>query len=303
MDTKNDKKICNNCKSELTKTPAETSGTKNFGDKYLCYSCYNAGWRFNQYTGSMYRSNGKVDDLEESLKMNEMTKMKVEIKEQIAIDFVLIPSGTFIMGSPENETGRHKNEKQHEVIISKSFYMQDTPVTRTQWTAIMGDNPSYFKDGDYPAENVSWKDTQIFIEKLNDFTKKTFRLPTEAEWEYACRAGTKTSFNVGDSLENKANYNLFFDKTTVVKSFPPNNWWLYDMHGNVWEWVEDDWHDNYTDAPEDGSAWVDSPRCAYRVNRGGGWYSIARRCRSASRDWSWLGIRDFRYGFRLALSF
>ena len=228
--------------------------------------------------------------------------MKVKIKEQIAMNFVLIPSGTFIMGSPEDEVGRFQDESQHEITISNSFYMQNTPITQAQWMAIE-DNTSYFKyGGDYPVESISWEDTQIFIKKLNELTDKTFRLPTEAEWEYACRAGSKTPFNVGYSLENHANCcDTYHDeRTSVVKSFSLNDWGLYDMHGNVWEWCSD-WYGDYpmtavTDptGPATGS---------HRVLRGGSWGNCIDYCRSACR---FSLLPDFRYrfyGFRLILDY
>ena len=188
------------------------------------------------------------------------------------------------------EIGWDHEKPPHEVKISQSFYLQTIQVTQGQWREVMGNKPSYFKDcaADCPVESVSWEDAQEFIQKLNkkEGTDK-HRLPTEAEWEYVCRAGTTTEFSFGDDESQLEEYAWFKDnsqeKTHPAGTRKPNAWGLYDMHGNVWEWVEDDSHDNYKGAPGDGSAWVDDPRGADRVVRGGSWSSGAHLCRSAFR--------------------
>jgi len=227
--------------------------------------------------------------------------------------FVKIPAGSFMMGSPKDEPGRYDNEIQHKVAISKPFYMQTTEVTQGQWKAVMGSNPSYFKNcgDDCPVEQVSWDDIQDFIKKLNQKGEGTYRLPTEAEWEYAARAGTTTPFASGKCLNtDQANYDgdypfegclkgEYRQKTVSVGSFASNAWGLYDMHGNVWEWVQD-WYGNYpsgavTDptGPSSGSD---------RVLRGGGWGGFARGCRAASRNNITPGVRFYYIGFRLCFS-
>ena len=261
--------------------------------------------------------------LEKALASNRKAKYKDQPSipppkssiKSIGIKFVLIPAGSFTMGSPPGEPGRASDEKQHEVTISKPFYLQTTEVTQGQWKRIMGYNPSFFKEcGDEcPVEAVSWKDTQKFIKRLNQMEgADKYRLPTEAEWEYACRATTTTPFSTGECIfTDQANYNGNFPgeycpkgehrkKTLKVGSFQPNDWGLYDMHGNVWEWVQD-WYNVY---PLD---WVDDPKGppigASRVFRGGGWYSNARYCRSAFRRGLSPGMSNTALGFRLARSF
>ncbi len=210
--------------------------------------------------------------------------------------FAYVPPGTFTMGSPSNEPGRSSNETQHQVTLTQGYYLQTTEVTQGQWKAVMGSNPSNFKNcgDDCPVENISWNDCQSFIQKLNRLAGgDRYRLPTEAEWEYAARAGTTTPFAFGDCLStDEANYNGNYPlsgcskgeyrKMTVrTGSLSANAWGLHDMHGNVWEWCQD-WYGDYpsgsvTDptGPSSGSL---------RVLRGGGWICIARYCRSADRS-------------------
>ena len=219
-----------------------------------------------------------------------------EFTNSIGMKFVLIPAGTFTMGSPSTEPNRWSYETQHQVTISKPYYMQTTVVTQGQWKAVMGSNPSNFTScgDDCPVEQVSWYDVQEFIRKLNqqEGTDK-YRLPTEAQWEYAARAGTTTPFNTGNCLStDQANYNGSRPlsgcpkgenrrKTVRVGSFSPNAWGLYDMHGNVWQWCQD-WYGDYTSDSVTDPEGPSSGR--YRIFRGGGWdRGGARGCRSASR--------------------
>ena len=221
----------------------------------------------------------------------------------IGMKFTHIPAGEFMMGSSEDEEGRFDNEgPAHKVNISKPFYLGTYPVAQREWKAVMGDNPSNFK-GDYlPVEQVSLNDVQEFIKKLNQKEgDNKYRLPSEAEWEYACRAGTTTRYSFGDD-EGKIGEYAWYDGNSGSKTHPvgqkkPNLWGLYDMHGNVWEWVQDKWHYDYKGAPSDGSAW-ESGDGSSRVFRGGSWYINARNCRSAYRGGD-PGIRDSRVGFRL----
>jgi len=205
------------------------------------------------------------------------------VTNSVGMEFALITAGSFTMGSRMSskelrdlfggETGWYEREKPHHTVrIERPFYLQTTPVTQGQWKRVMGDNPSYFKSGgdECPVENVSWENAQRFIEKLNGLEKaKVYRLPTEAEWEYACRAGTNTHFYTGDT-DKDLDQAGWYSKNSGGRTHPvgekkPNAWGLYDMHGNLWEWVEDDWHDNYGGAPDDESAWIDNPRGSYRV--------------------------------------
>jgi formylglycine-generating enzyme required for sulfatase activity len=199
-----------------------------------------------------------------------------------------------MMGS---ENGFDNEKSVHQVTISKSFYMGKYPVTQAQWQAVMGTNPSYFKNCDQcPVENVSWNDAQEFIRKLNALNDgHTYRLPSEAEWEYACRAGTTTAFSFGDSLSStQANFDgeypygnaskgEYKQKTVPVGSYQPNAFGLYDMHGNVWEWCEDIYADSYEGLPTDGSANMSKGDSSLRVLRGGGWFNYGWLLRSADR--------------------
>ncbi|MEX1325518.1 MAG: SUMF1/EgtB/PvdO family nonheme iron enzyme [Desulfobacterales bacterium] len=243
-------------------------------------------------------------------KEKELSEQQKALTNIIGMEFFFIQAGSFTMGS---STGNDDERPPHKVKISKSFYLQTTQVTQGQWQKAMEGNPSNFKDrGAYcPVEQVSWDMTQGFIKKLNKMEGSSkYRLPTEAEWEYACRAGTTTEFSFGDYAGQLGEYAWFNGnsgkwlnkKTHRVGTKKPNPWGLYDMHGNVWEWVEDDWHDTYEGAPADGSAWVDNPRSANRVIRGGGWGYGARLCRSAVRHGYSPGGRGRGIGFRLASS-
>jgi formylglycine-generating enzyme required for sulfatase activity len=161
-------------------------------------------------------------------------------------------------------------------------------VTQREWKVVMGDNPSTFKGDDLPVEKVSWDDVQEFIKKLNEREGITkYRLPSEAEWEYACRAGTTTRYSYGESDSNLCEYAWYVGnsgkKTHPIGQKKPNPWGLYDIHGNVGEWVQDTWHSNYNGAPSDGSVWKGSG--SNRVIRGGSWRSNARGCRAADRDY------------------
>ncbi|OQY60615.1 MAG: hypothetical protein B6245_00415 [Desulfobacteraceae bacterium 4572_88] len=255
----------------------------------------------------------------EARKQNTVTAVTPPAKPQtpkhvltnsIGMSFVYVPPGTFTMGSPEDESGRYDRESQHEVKLTRGFYIQTTEVTQKQWEAVMKRNPSHFKDcgEDCPVEQVSWNDVQKFIWKLNMLEgMNRYKLPTEAEWEYACRAGTRTRFNWGNEPDcSLANFGVAFfhkecksinpGKTMKVGFFPPNKWGLYDMHGNVWEWCIDRF-DTYLPGP------VTDPMGAYarvdRVFRGGSWSVSSRYCRSANRDSGSPNARLSTLGFRL----
>ncbi len=226
--------------------------------------------------------------------------------QPLEIELVQIPAGSFQMGG----TG-HKNEQpMHGVRIAHPFYLGKYPVTQGQWRAVIGNDPSHFKLGDnHPVEQVSWDDVQQFIARLNQKTGKRYRLPSEAEWEYACRAGTPTEYSWGNTVgQNNANCNGCGSRwdnksTSPVGSFEPNPWGLYDMHGNVFEWCQDCWHDDYKNAPTDGRAWGEENGgdCGRRVVRGGSWGNDPFFLRSAFRFRYTSVFRYNHIGFRLLL--
>ncbi|MGD8387136.1 MAG: formylglycine-generating enzyme family protein [Desulfobacteraceae bacterium] len=222
---------------------------------------------------------------------------KASLTNDLSMTFVWIPAGSFIMGSPEDEPERNLDETQHQVTLTQGFYIQTTEVTQAQWTAVMGRNPSRFPPcgPDCPVESVSWEMCQEFIRELSAWDPDhTYRLPTEAEWEYACRAGTPTSFSMGPCMDTTmANYNgnyfisgcteegVYRKNPMPVKSFSPNPWGLYDMHGNVGEWCQD----RYGEYPKGPVTDPQGPdEGTFRVFRGGSWYSNPATCRSANRE-------------------
>jgi formylglycine-generating enzyme required for sulfatase activity len=241
----------------------------------------------------------------------------------VRLEMVVIPAGSFLMGSPGEEIDRHSSESpQHEVTLPH-FFLGKYPVTQAQWSAVaalspvnreLEADPSYFKGADRPVERVSWEDAVEFCDRLSRHTGKAYRLPSEAEWEYACRAGTTTPFHFGATITpDLANYDgnitygdapkgVYRKQTTPVGSFEAANaFGLSDMHGNVWEWCADRWHGNYEGAPSDGSAWLEGGSESYLL-RGGSWGFYPRNCRSAYRYVYARDHRDGNFGFRVACS-
>jgi formylglycine-generating enzyme required for sulfatase activity len=225
----------------------------------------------------------------------------------IKLEMVKIPAGSFTMGSDE-----YDGEKPKHQVKLQEFYLGKYPVTQEQYQAVMGKNPSNFKDNPKnPVEQVSWNDAQEFCKKLNQLIAgKDFRLPTEAEWEYACRAGTQTRYYFGDDAAKLGDYG-WYDENSGSKTHPvgqkkPNDWGLYDMSGNVWEWCEDPYHDSYANKPENiknnGNTIWSSSDASLRVLRGGSWVDDSRDCRSANRSRYDADGRDSSVGFRLVLS-
>ena len=247
----------------------------------------------------------------------------IDLGEGVKLDMVLIPSGKFMMGLTKKELEDIKVEfqeelkkdgkeqlldavdlimsiqgKQHEVTLTKPFYMGKHEVTQEQWEALMGKNPSKTKGAKLPVTNVSWEDCQEFIKKLNAKTDGGYRLPTEAEWDYACRAGTTTAYSFGDKITPKdANYwDSNIGKPVAVGSYKPNAFGLFDMHGNVWEWCED-WHGEYPFAVTDPKGPATGNR---RVIRGGSSGYYGSFARSSNRYYSLPTNRGSLGGFRLA---
>jgi formylglycine-generating enzyme required for sulfatase activity len=224
----------------------------------------------------------------------------------LGMTFVLIPAGTFQMGSPPGEAGRFDDERRHQVTISRPFYLQTTQVTQGQWERVMGHNPSFFKKcgKDCPVERVSWHDAQAFIARLNHMEKTDeYTLPTEAEWEYACRAGSTTRFSFGDDAAKLGDYAWHGGNSggtpRPVGQKKPNAWGLYDMHGNVWEWCLD-WYGPYPDRPVTDPTGPDVGQ--FRVLRGGSWdfgYLDLFRCARCNYSFRPTDRYD-RRGFRVA---
>ncbi|AFZ01321.1 formylglycine-generating enzyme family protein [Calothrix sp. PCC 6303] len=227
------------------------------------------------------------------------------LENGIELEMVYIPGGNFMMGSPEDEKDSNDWEKpQHQVTV-QPFYMGKYQVTQAQWQAVaklpkidrdLNPEPSRFKGENHPVECVSWYDAVEFCARLSKATRKEYRLPSEAEWEYACRAGTTTPFHYGETITSElANYRAneytyaeepvgeYREETTPVGSFPPNSFGLYDMHGNVYEWCADPWHDDYKGAPKDGSVWRENGNDNYSSLHGGSWDLDPRICRSSYR--------------------
>jgi formylglycine-generating enzyme required for sulfatase activity len=226
------------------------------------------------------------------------TPFTEKLANGIRLEMVSLPAGKFLMGSSDSDY----EKPQHQVKVN-SFAIGKYPITQAQYQAVMGNNPSHFKNNPQnPVENVSWNDAKAFCQKLSRITGKTYRLPTEAEWEYACRAGTTTRYYFGDDDNQLGDYawgrENSNDTTHPVGQKKPNGWGLYDMSGNVWEWCEDDWHDSYAGAPDDGSAWLDNDN-AYPIVRGGSWYNSPSYCRSAFRSYYSRGGLHNSYGFRV----
>jgi formylglycine-generating enzyme required for sulfatase activity len=242
-----------------------------------------------------------------------------ELAEGLAITMLQIPAGSFQMGSPASEAERRGNEGPQHRVQLQSFFLGQTPVTQAQWKEVaswsqvnlkLNPDPAIFKGANRPVEQVSWEEATEFCRRLSKRTKLVYTLPSEAQWEYACRAGTTTPFAFGDTLTpDLANYDgkytygsglkgQYRQKTTDVGSFAGNAWGLQDMHGNVWEWCLDPWHDSYTGAPADGSAWTAGGGTS-RLLRGGSWNSLPARCRSACRSINPPDNRNSNVGFRV----
>jgi formylglycine-generating enzyme required for sulfatase activity len=258
------------------------------------------------------------------VKLGPAKMMTLDLGGGVSMEFVLIPAGEFMMGSRDSvaevkrkakwESDWYKHEHpQHRVRITRPFYLAKYEVTQVQYERIIGENPSGSKGPNLPVEQVSWVNAVAFCRKLSERSGRTVRLPTEAEWEYACRAGTTTPFHFGETItSDQVNYNAKYayagyrEKTTNVGSFPANAWGLHDMHGNVYEWCED-WYDEsyYAVSPEEdpiGSTEDSRHALGYRVLRGGSWSDSADYCRSAHRGCYGPAGSSRDYGFRVAVA-
>ncbi|MBE9065668.1 formylglycine-generating enzyme family protein [Leptolyngbya cf. ectocarpi LEGE 11479] len=244
--------------------------------------------------------------------------------EALLLHMVLVPGDTFTIGSPEDEPERQNREGPQQKVTVPSFFMARYPVTQAQWQAVakleqidqaLDPNPSHFKGDNRPVDTVSWYDAVEFCQRLEQLTKRPYRLPSEAEWEYACRAGTTTPFYFGETITTEvANYDGEYtygdgpkgdyrEETTPVNQFDiANAFGLSDMHGNVWEWCQDHFHNNYEGMLANGTAWEDREENARRVLRGGSWYYNPAYCRSAVRYYYTPGDRNYFIGFRVVCS-
>lgn len=236
-------------------------------------------------------------------KRNPGEERTFELTDSVNITMVWIPAGSFNMGSPEDEDGREFDEGPiHDVSIETGYWMGKYEVTQSQWKVVTGSNPSATFGDNHPVEQVSWDDIhEDFLPEIGD----NFRLPSEAEWEYACRAGTTTRFYWGEDPDSTEidNYTVCrlndVRRHAEVGTKQSNPFGLHDMTGNVYEWCEDDYHFDYDNAPINGSPWIDNPRGDYRVLHGGSWYSTPGSCRSAGRSVSDPRHLSFIPGFRL----
>jgi formylglycine-generating enzyme required for sulfatase activity len=282
--------------------------------------------------------NAKGEQIRKESKQSQY--FREDLGKGITLEMVAIPGGTFLMGTEDEEIERlvkkfnwegfRRERSQHKVTI-QPFFMGKYPITQAQWQAIasrtdlkvkqdLDFKPAYFKyrpDSDRrPVEQVNWYDAIEFCARLSKLTVREYRLPSEAEWEYACRAGTTTPFYFGETITGElANYNAsntyadepngeYRNETTPVGQFPPNAFGLYDMHGNIWEWCADTWHDNYDGAPTDGSVWVENGNDNRSPLRGGSWGGYPIGCRSAFRYYSFRRVNRYFYnGFRVVCVF
>jgi len=261
----------------------------------------------------------------ECVSSDSHTSFTEDLGKGVVLEMVAIPGGTFLMGSPESEPQRDKSESPQHTVTIQPFFMGKFPVTQAHWQAVasfpkvnidLKPDPSKFKGAKRPVECVSWDDAIEFCARLSKATGREYRLPSEAEWEYACRAGTTTPFHFGETITTDlANYNgnytyspaskgQYRQQTTDVGRFPANAFGLHDMHGNVLDWCQDTWHESYNGAPTDGSAWVDENANQKRmILRGGSWDINPRRCRSASRNYINPGNVIGNIGFRVVCEF
>ncbi|MDT4895801.1 MAG: hypothetical protein QOH25_878 [Acidobacteriota bacterium] len=262
-------------------------------------------------------TNGKVTN-RRSLQAQSFTE---DLGDGFQLEMVLIPEGTFVMGSPAGEQGRLFTEDPPHPVTVQKFYMGKFEVTQAEWRIVaswpkiereLNPDLSYFKGDDLPVEQVSWHEALEFCKRLSKKTARVYRLPSEAEWEYAARAGETRPFTFGEAITPEiVNYNGDYPDAGVAKGTNrkrtvavgslgvANAFGLSDMYGNVEEWCLDNWHDNYNGAPIDGSAWTSGGDPEYQVYRGGSWYSTASYCRSALRNWLGPEYRFNGIGFRV----
>jgi formylglycine-generating enzyme required for sulfatase activity len=238
---------------------------------------------------------GRIKNVNIIRSSGRANKLIEDLGNGVKMEMVIIPSGEFLMGAPDTENGSKESERPQHLIKITNFCMGRYPVTQSQYEAVMGINPSKFSGGSLPVETVNWYDAKDFCRRITGKSQRKYDLPSEAQWEYACRAGTKTPFYFGEIATTEiANYNgnytykseekgFYRSRTNSVDCFPANSFGLHDMHGNVWEWCKDKWHKKYQGASADGSAWIFGNNNDDRLLRGGSWYNYPSYCRSAHR--------------------
>jgi formylglycine-generating enzyme required for sulfatase activity len=234
--------------------------------------------------------------------------LPVQVTNSVGTKLSLIPPGQFVMGSPPGEEWHRADEIQHGVTLTKAFYLGAAEVTQGQWKTLMGENPSFFTGDDLPVDTVTWEQAVEFCRKLSEKEGIQYRLPTEAQWEYACRAGTTTPFHTGNTINtDQANYDgnhtyakgkkgIYRETTTQADRFAPNAWGVHDIHGNVWEWCAD-WYGAYPGA--EVSDPVGPVEGQSRIVRGGSWTNFPAVCRSANRGKTVPTNFNFHFGFRV----
>jgi len=284
--------------------------SKNWWHRFLLPKAYSLNSSNSTQKFETVTVNEKGEIINRSQHQAEV--MTENLGNRISLEMVKIPPGRFLMGSPETETGRRDDESPQHYVDVPEFFMGKYPVTQAQWQVVMGNNPSNFQGASRPVEKVSWNDATEFCQKLSQITGKKYSLPSESKWEYGARAGTTTPFYFGETITSElANYDgrhityadappgIYREETTDVGIFPPNAFGLYDMHGNVFEWCADVWHDNYQGAPTDGSVWLNGNENS-SPQRGGSWFSNPYNCRSARRGIGDTGPISLRVdGFRV----
>jgi len=239
-----------------------------------------------------------IDDNKNIRRETRKARQLVEtLPNNVKLEMIYVPGGTFMMGSNESDS-----EKPIHPVTLQPFFVGKYPVTQAQWEAIMGNNPSKFKGANRPVETVTWDDAMQCCAKLSQLTGQQYRLLSDAQWEYACRAGSVTKYSFGEIIMPAlANYDASgIKQTTDVGKYPANAFGLYDMHGNIWEWCEDVWHGNYQGAPADGSAWMAGGDLNRHLIRGGSWYNYVNNLRCAYRYRIDTTLRNHKWGFRIS---
>ena len=284
-------------------------------------------FQFNVATASVVQRSGRHGakiDCDINLSWKESEVFPEDVGGGVILEMILIPGGKFLMGSPTKEAERLNSENPQHLVTVAQFFMGKYPVTQAQWRVVAGfskqkmdlhPDPSRFKGANRPVDQVSWQDAIEFCARLSAKTGRNYRLPSEGEWEYACRSGTTTPFHFGETItsdlanyDGKSTYGSTLkgkdrQETTSVGSFPGNIFGLFDMHGNVWEWCADPWHDTYEGAPSNGRVWeAGNSDQLLRVLRGGSWGFSPKSCRSAFRLRNAPDYKYFNVGFRVAFS-